>query len=82
LTVTEVRPPKKNGDFDVAGIIIKSLKRTAGGLSSFPSVFCFVENAEATIRQSLIDKGYIKGIIGLPAKPILRHRHTRMYYRY
>ena len=32
-----------------------------------PHGVLFRGNAEATIRKSIIDKGYIKGIIGLPA---------------
>ena len=32
-----------------------------------PHGVLFRGNAEATIRKAIIDKGYIKGIIGLPA---------------
>lgn len=61
------RPPQKNGDFAWLLHIIKSLKRNGKAAVILPHGVLFRGNAEATIRQSLIDKGYIKGIIGLPA---------------
>ncbi|OPY56602.1 MAG: putative type I restriction enzymeP M protein [Pelotomaculum sp. PtaU1.Bin035] len=60
-------PPQKNGDFAWLLHIIKSLKRNGKAAVILPHGVLFRGNAEATIRQSLIDKGYIKGIIGLPA---------------
>lgn len=59
------RPPQKNGDFAWLLHIIKSLKRNGKAAVILPHGVLFRGNAEATIRQSLIDKGYIKGIIGL-----------------
>ena len=61
------RPPEKNGDFAWLLHILKSLKSTGKAAVVLPHGVLFRGNAEATIRQSIIDKGYIKGIIGLPA---------------
>lgn len=61
------RPPQKNGDFAWLLHIIKSLKRKGKAAVILPHGVLFRGNAEAVIRQSLIDRGLIKGIIGLPA---------------
>jgi len=61
------RPPEKNGDYAWLLHIIKSLKRTGKAAVILPHGVLFRGNAEATIRKAIIDKGYIKGIIGLPA---------------
>lgn len=61
------RPPKKNGDFAWLLHVIKSLKRNGKAAVILPHGVLFRGNAEATIRKSLVDRGYIKGIIGLPA---------------
>lgn len=61
------RPPEKNGDFAWLLHILKSLKRTGKAAVILPHGVLFRGNAEATIRTSIIDRGYIKGIIGLPA---------------
>ncbi|KYC73660.1 Type I restriction-modification system, DNA-methyltransferase subunit M [Heyndrickxia coagulans] len=47
--------------------ILKSLKHNGKAAVILPHGVLFRGNAEATIRQSIVDKGYIKGIIGLPA---------------
>lgn len=60
-------PPEKNGDFAWLMHILKSLKSTGKAAVILPHGVLFRGNAEATIRQSIVDKGYIKGIIGLPA---------------
>jgi len=60
------RPPQRSGDFAWLLHIIKSLKRNGKAAVILPHGVLFRGNAEATIRQSLIAKGYIKGIIGLP----------------
>lgn len=60
-------PPKKNGDFAWLLHIIKSLKRNGKAAVILPHGVLFRGNSEASLRQSLIDCGYIKGIIGLPA---------------
>lgn len=60
-------PPSKNGDYAYLLHIIASLKRNGKGAIILPHGVLFRGNAEATIRQNLIKKGLIKGIIGLPA---------------
>ena len=60
-------PPEKNGDFAWLLHILKSLKSTGKAAVILPHGVLFRGNAEATIRKSIIDRGYIKGIIGLPA---------------
>jgi len=60
-------PPEKNGDYGFLLHIIKSLKTKGKGAVILPHGVLFRGNAEATIREKLIRKGYIKGIIGLPA---------------
>lgn len=47
--------------------ILKSLKSTGKAAVVLPHGVLFRGNAEATIRKAIVDKGYIKGIIGLPA---------------
>ncbi|UOF91946.1 type I restriction-modification system subunit M [Fodinisporobacter ferrooxydans] len=61
------RPPEKNGDFAWLLHILKSLKRNGKAAVILPHGVLFRGNAESIIRQSIVDKGYIKGIIGLPA---------------
>ncbi len=60
-------PPAKNGDYAFLLHIIRSLKRHGKGAIILPHGVLFRGNAEAEIRANLIKKGYIKGIIGLPA---------------
>jgi type I restriction enzyme M protein len=60
-------PPEKNGDFAFLLHILKSLKSTGKGAVILPHGVLFRGNAEAEIRRNLLQKGYIKGIIGLPA---------------
>ncbi|MCD6367445.1 MAG: N-6 DNA methylase [Bacteroidales bacterium] len=60
-------PPAKNGDYAFLLHIIRSLKRHGKGAIILPHGVLFRGNAEAEIRRNLIKKGYIKGIIGLPA---------------
>ncbi len=60
-------PPAKNGDYAFLLHIIKSLKSTGKGACILPHGVLFRGNVEAEIRKSLIEKGVIKGIIGLPA---------------
>ena len=61
------RPPEKNGDYAFLLHMIKSLKSAGKGAVILPHGVLFRGNAEATIRKELIKRGYIKGIIGLPA---------------
>ena len=60
-------PPEKNGDYAFLLHIIRSLKPNGKGAIILPHGVLFRGNAEARIRENLINKGYIKGIIGLPA---------------
>jgi type I restriction enzyme M protein len=60
-------PPGKQGDYAYLLHIVRSLKSTGKGACILPHGVLFRGNAEAEIRRNLIRKGYIKGIIGLPA---------------
>lgn len=60
-------PPGKQGDYAYLLHIVRSLKSTGRGACILPHGVLFRGNAEADIRRNLIRKGYIKGIIGLPA---------------
>jgi type I restriction enzyme M protein len=60
-------PPAKNGDYAFLLHILKSLKSTGKAAVILPHGVLFRGNAEATIRKALLERGYIKGIIGLPA---------------
>lgn len=60
-------PPAKQGDYAYLLHIIRSLKSSGRGACILPHGVLFRGNAEAEIRRTLIRKGYIKGIIGLPA---------------
>ncbi len=60
-------PPAKQGDYAYLLHIVRSLKSTGKGACILPHGVLFRGNAEAEIRRNLIRKGYIKGIIGLPA---------------
>lgn len=59
-------PPEKNGDYAFLLHIIKSLKSTGKGACILPHGVLFRGNVEGEIRKSIIERGYIKGIIGLP----------------
>lgn len=60
-------PPAKNGDYAFLLHIIRSLKSTGKGAVILPHGVLFRGNAEGHIRREIIKRGYIKGIIGLPA---------------
>ena len=60
------RLPEKNGDYAWLMHILKTLKSTGKAAVILPHGVLFRGNAEATIRQKIIDKGWIKGIISLP----------------
>ena len=60
-------PPAKNGDYAFLLHFIASLKSSGKGAIILPHGVLFRGNKEADIRRHLIDRGYIKGIIGLPA---------------
>jgi type I restriction enzyme M protein len=60
-------PPDKNGDYAFLLHIIRSLKSSGKGAVILPHGVLFRGNAEGGIRRNIIRRGYIKGIIGLPA---------------
>ncbi|MFO0879952.1 MAG: N-6 DNA methylase [Gemmataceae bacterium] len=60
-------PPAKQGDYAYLLHIVRSLKSTGRGACILPHGVLFRGNAEAVIRENLVRKGYIRGIIGLPA---------------
>jgi type I restriction enzyme M protein len=60
-------PPDKQGDYAYLLHIVRSLKSHGQGACILPHGVLFRGNAEAEIRGNLLRKGYIKGIIGLPA---------------
>ncbi|MET9178394.1 class I SAM-dependent DNA methyltransferase [Kitasatospora aureofaciens] len=61
------RPPEKNGDYAFLLHILKSLKSNGKAAVILPHGVLFRGHAEANIRKELLRRGYIKGIIGLPA---------------
>ena len=61
------RPPEKNGDYAWLMHILKTLKSTGKAAVILPHGVLFRGNAEGTIRKTIVDKGWIKGIISLPA---------------
>lgn len=60
-------PPEKQGDYAYLLHIVRSLKPNGKGACILPHGVLFRGNAEAEIRRNLIRRGYLKGIIGLPA---------------
>jgi type I restriction enzyme M protein len=60
-------PPTKNGDYAFLLHIIRSLKSTGKGAVILPHGVLFRGNAEATIRKEVVKRGYLRGVIGLPA---------------
>jgi type I restriction enzyme M protein len=59
-------PPTKNGDYAFLLHLIVSLKSKGKGAIILPHGVLFRGNKEADIRRNLIQRGLIKGIIGLP----------------
>ena len=60
-------PPDKKGDYAFLLHLITSLKSKGKGAIILPHGVLFRGNKEADIRRKLIQRGLIKGIIGLPA---------------
>jgi type I restriction enzyme M protein len=60
-------PPKKNGDLAFVLHILTCLKSTGKAAVNLPHGVLFRGGAEAAIRREMVRRGYIKGIIGLPA---------------
>ena len=60
-------PPKRNGDYAFLLHLIASLKSRGKGAIILPHGVLFRGNSEARIRRDLVQRGIIKGIIGLPS---------------
>lgn len=60
-------PPDKQGDYAYLLHIIRSLQSTGRAACILPHGVLFRGNAEAEIRKSLVRRGLIQAIIGLPA---------------
>ena len=60
-------PPARNGDYAFLLHLIASLKSRGKGAIILPHGVLFRGNREADIRRNLIRRGFIKGVIGLPA---------------
>ena len=60
-------PPARNGDYAFLLHLIKSLNSRGKGAIILPHGVLFRGNREADIRRNLIQRGFIKGIIGLPS---------------
>ncbi len=60
-------PPAKQGDYAYLLHIIRSLGSRGKGACILPHGVLFRGHAEADIRRNLIRRGYLHGIIGLPA---------------
>ena len=60
-------PPAKQGDYAYLLHIVRSMKSEGKGACILPHGVLFRGNAEGIIRKNLVQRGVIKGIIGLPA---------------
>lgn len=60
-------PPARQGDYAFLLHIIRSMKSTGKAACILPHGTLFRGNAEEGIRRKLVESGYLKGIIGLPA---------------
>lgn len=60
-------PPARQGDYAYLLHILRSLKPSGQGACILPHGVLFRGNAEGAIRRKLIQRGYLKAIIGLPA---------------
>ncbi|MBT9605742.1 MAG: type I restriction-modification system subunit M [Microbacterium sp.] len=60
-------PPEKNGDYAFLLHALTSLKSEGKAAVILPHGVLFRGNAEGNIRRELLKRGFIKGIIGLPA---------------
>jgi len=60
-------PPAKNGDYAFLLHILASLKATGKGAVILPHGVLFRGGSEGDIRKQIINRGFIKAIVGLPA---------------
>jgi len=61
------QPPNKNGDYAFLLHMLASLKSSGKAAVILPHGVLFRGNAEAVIRRALVSRGFVKGLIGLPA---------------
>jgi type I restriction enzyme M protein len=59
-------PPSKQGDYAYLLHILRSLKSSGKGACILPHGVLFRGGAEGAIRRNLVQRSYLKGIIGLP----------------
>src|SRR5262249_16815003 len=59
-------PPRKQGDYAYLLHILRSVKSTGKGACILPHGVLFRGGAEGAIRRNLVQRGYLKGIIGMP----------------
>lgn len=60
-------PPEKNGDYAWFLHVLKALESNGKAGIILPHGVLFRGNSEETIRKAVLEKRYIKGIVGLPA---------------
>ncbi|MFZ4614806.1 MAG: type I restriction-modification system subunit M [Rectinemataceae bacterium] len=60
-------PPEKNGDYAFLLHMLASLKSRGKAAVILPHGVLFRGGAEGAIRKRILERGYLKGIIGLPA---------------
>ncbi|GAB2513203.1 type I restriction-modification system subunit M [Paramicrobacterium agarici] len=60
-------PPEKNGDYAFLLHALTSLRSEGKAAVILPHGVLFRGNAEGNIRRELLKRGFIKGVIGLPA---------------
>jgi len=60
-------PPQKNGDYAFVLHMVASLKPTGTAAVVLPHGVLFRGGAEAKIREKLLRRGLVKGVVGLPA---------------
>lgn len=59
-------PPVKNGDYAFLLHILRSLNGKGKGVVVLPHGVLFRGGSEGTIRKAIVQKGYLKGLVGLP----------------
>ena len=59
-------PPQKQGDYAYLLHILRSLRPAGKGACILPHGVLFRGGAEGAIRRNIVQRGYVKGIIGLP----------------
>ena len=60
-------PPARNGDYAFLLHLVTSLRSKGKGAIILPHGVLFRSNREAGIRRNLVRRGFVKGVIGLPA---------------